>query len=87
MRNSGLPFSQNNSAMWAGRGISTRTLTGFRIEAPHLRVVFAPQIVASQNLHWLQRHPGYFQPPAPLAYIGRGYTFPFYFYTSPSITH
>ena len=83
VRNSGLPFSQNNSAMWAGRGYSTRTLTGFRLEVPHARLIFAPQIVASQNLFWLQRHPRYFQPLTPLPYIGRGYTFPYYFYTFP----
>ncbi len=82
VRNSGIPFSQNNSSMWAGRGISSRVLAGFRIEAPNVSVIFAPQIVASENLFWLQRH-NYFQPLTPLGYIGRGYTFPFYFYTFP----
>ena len=83
MRNSGLPFSQNTSAMWAGRGISTRTLAGVRIEVPNARLILAPQLVLSQNKYWLQRHPRYFQPLTPLPYIGRGYTFPYYFYTFP----
>ncbi len=83
IRNSGLPFSQNNSAMWAGRGISTRTLTGFRLDLPNVRVIFAPQIIASDNEFWLQRHPRFFEPITPLAYVGRGYTFPYYFYTFP----
>jgi hypothetical protein len=83
VRNSGLPFSQNNSAMWAGRGISTRVLLGFRVEVPYASLTIAPQIVNSQNLYWLRRHPGYFEPLTPLAYIGRGYTFPYYFYTFP----
>ncbi len=82
VRNSGIPFSQNNSSMWAGRGFSTRLLAGFRFEAPYTSITFAPQIVASQNLFWLQRH-NYFQPLTPLNYIGRGYTFPFYFFTFP----
>ena len=83
VRNSGLPFSANNSAMWAGRGISTRALLGFRLDLPYARVIFAPQIVNSQNQYWLRRHPGFFEPVTPLAYIGRGYTFPYYFYTFP----
>ena len=83
MRNSGLPFSQNNSSMWAGRGISTRTLAGVRLELPNVRLIVAPQLVVSQNLFWLQRHPKYFQPLVPLGYVGRGYTFPYYFYTFP----
>ena len=82
VRNSGLPFSQNNSSLWAGRGISRRALLGFRLEAPHVSLVFAPQIVASDNSYWLLRH-DYFQPTIPLRYIGRGYTFPYYFYTFP----
>jgi hypothetical protein len=83
VRNSGLPFSQNTGVMWAGRGISTRTLAGFRLEVPNARLIFAPQVVLSENKYWLQRHPRYFQPVTPLAYIGRGYTFPYYFYTFP----
>lgn len=82
VRNSDLPFSQNNSAMWAGRGLSSRALLGFRLEAPHVSLTFAPQIVASDNSFWLLNH-NYFQPPIPLNYIGRGYTFPYYFYTFP----
>ena len=82
VRNSGLPFSQNNSSLWAGRGISTRALLGFRLEAPHFSFVFAPQVVASENSYWLTNH-NYFQPLIPLSYIGRGFTFPYYFYTFP----
>lgn len=82
IRNSGMPLSQNNSALWAGRGISTRTLTGIRVETSFAKVTFAPQIIASENLFWLQRH-NYFQPVTPLNYIGRGYTLPYYFYTFP----
>lgn len=83
VRNSGLPFSQNNSSMWAGRGISSRALLGLRAEVPNARLIFAPQIVNSQNEYWLPLHPGFFQPVTPTSYIGRGYTFPYYFYTFP----
>ncbi len=82
VRNSGMPVSQNNSALWAGRGVSTRTLTGIRVETSFAKLTFAPQIIASENLFWLQRH-NYFQPLTPLSYIGRGYTLPYYFYTFP----
>src|SRR3954454_21900446 len=31
--NSALPFSQNYGAMWAGKGVSTRTLFGYKLES------------------------------------------------------
>jgi len=83
VRNTALPFSENNSAMWAGRGTSARTVVGFRLEAPHVRVLFAPQIIASQNDYWQLRGPEYYQPEFPPGYEGRGYAFPYYFYTFP----
>ena len=83
VRNTKLPFSENNSAMWAGRGTSTRTLTGFRVEAPYLRVTFAPQIIASDNAYWELRGRDFYAPEIPPGYEGRGFAFPFNFYTFP----
>lgn len=47
-----------------------------------MSLTFAPQIIASDNAYWLL-HEDFFQPLIPLAYVGRGYTFPYYFYTFP----
>ena len=80
--NSAIPFSQNNSSMWAGRGVSSRTLLGFKAETKYASVTFAPQIVVSENAYWLLNNE-FFQPLIPLSYIGRGYTFPYYFFTFP----
>jgi hypothetical protein len=82
VRNSDLPFSQNNSAMWAGRGASSRIITGFRLAAPHVTLVFAPQIIASDNQHWKIRG-DYYQPPWPEGFEGKGYTLPYNLYTFP----
>jgi hypothetical protein len=80
--NSELPFSQNNSAMWAGRGVSTRTVLGFRMAVPHGSLVFAPQLVASENQGFHIRE-GFYQPDWPRGYEGDGYTLPYIFYTFP----
>lgn len=81
--NSNIPFSQNNSAMWAGRGTSTRTLTGFTLVVPHLRMLFAPQFIVSQNGAWRIQKEVYSQPQAPNGYGGGGYTLPYIYYTFP----
>ncbi len=82
VRNSDLPFSQNNSGMFAGRGASTRMIVGFKAAAPHVSLVFAPQIIASDNQYWKIRG-DYYQPPWPPGYEGKGYTLPYNMYTFP----
>lgn len=57
--NSALPFSQNNGALWAGKGLSTRTILGFKVENARVRFLFAPEIVISANTDWLLRHDFY----------------------------
>ena len=47
--NSDLPFSMNDGALWAGRGINTLLRAGFRTTYRALQVVFAPEITHSQN--------------------------------------
>jgi hypothetical protein len=81
--NSDMPFSQNNSAMWAGRGTSTRTVLGFRVALPHVSLVFAPQLIASDNQHWTIRQERYYQPEWPPGYEGGGYALPYIYYTFP----
>jgi hypothetical protein len=75
--NSSIPFSQNNGSLWAGKGLSTRTLLGFRLEAARARLIFAPEIIASTNVDWPLRR-DYWAPPLPPELAGRGYAYPFY---------
>jgi hypothetical protein len=73
--NSAIPFSQNYGSLWAGTGISTRTLLGFKLESSRTRIMFAPEIVLSTNSNWLLRHDFY----APALPPDRSqYDFPFY---------
>ena len=73
--NSDLPYSQNNGALWAGRGLSTRTLTGFKLESPRVRIIVAPEIIISANGDWPLFHQ-YYVPPVP---AGRSqYDLPYY---------
>jgi hypothetical protein len=57
--NSSIPFSQNYGALWAGTGLSTRTLIGARFESPHVRLILAPEIILSTNGEWILRHDFY----------------------------
>jgi hypothetical protein len=70
--NSALPFSQNNGALWAGKGLSVRTLAGFRLENNRFRLVVAPEIIASGNSEW-PLFQDYYHPAVPPGYS------PFYF--------
>ncbi|HJP61087.1 MAG TPA: capsule assembly Wzi family protein [Gemmatimonadaceae bacterium] len=62
--NSAIPFSQNYGAMWAGKGLSSRTLFGARLETPHARIILAPELVISSNSDWVLRH-DFYVPPLP----------------------
>jgi hypothetical protein len=73
--NSALPFSQNNGALWAGRGLSTRTLTGFILESHRFRVILAPEIIVSANAEW-PLFQDYYHPAIPPGYSS--YYFPYY---------
>jgi hypothetical protein len=73
--NSSIPFSQNNGALWAGRGLSTRTLTGFVLERNRLRIIVAPEIIVSANANW-PLFQDFYHPEVPAGY-SRFY-FPYY---------
>ena len=73
--NSAIPFSQNDGALWAGKGLSTRTLLGFKVESPHLRLIVAPEIILSSNNDWVLRHDFYVESLPP---DRSPYDFPFY---------
>ena len=62
--NSSIPFSTNYGAMWAGTGLSTRTLVGFKLESHRARIIFAPEVILSTNNGWVLRH-DFFVPDLP----------------------
>jgi hypothetical protein len=47
--NSRLPWSQNDAAVWAGRGLTTSVTGGFRLESGRVSLVVAPQVGFAQN--------------------------------------
>lgn len=83
--NSALPFSQNDGALWAGKGLSTRTILGFKLESARWRLIFAPEIIVSANADWPLRQ-DFYAPEVPQVPSGRGslgYVLPYYFWTFP----
>jgi hypothetical protein len=78
--NTALPFSQNYGALWAGKGLGSRTLVGFRIESSRVRLIFAPELISSENSDWIIRPFPYDQhvPAIPPDRAGGGYVFPYY---------
>jgi hypothetical protein len=63
--NSAIPFSQNYGAMWAGTGLSTRTLFGAKLEGAHFRIILAPELILSANSDWVLRDPYFYAPALP----------------------
>ncbi|HEX2081154.1 MAG TPA: capsule assembly Wzi family protein [Longimicrobium sp.] len=47
--NSRIPFSANDGPLWAGRGVSVRTLAGVEAVAGPLRLIVAPELVHQEN--------------------------------------
>jgi hypothetical protein len=47
--NSAIPYSRNDGGLWAGRGSSTRITGGLAAKLGFLRIVIAPEILATQN--------------------------------------
>jgi hypothetical protein len=80
VHNTAIPFSQNYGALWAGRGLSTRTLVGFKLETPRVRVIFAPELISSENSDWVIRPFPFDQhlPAIPPDRAGGGYVLPYY---------
>lgn len=47
--NSAIPFSQNDGAMWAGRGLTSRIMVGVYGHYGPVTVLLAPQLIRAQN--------------------------------------
>ena len=82
-----IPFSQNYGALWAGRGLSSRTLTGFKLESRRVRFIFAPELISSENSDWVIRPFPYDHdvPAIPQDRAGGGYVMPQYVLSQWSI--
>jgi hypothetical protein len=76
--NSGIPFEQNDGALWAGKGVNLRALFGFRVEALGFRLIVAPELVSESNTDWVLRPPQYPAPAVPVERSGGGFAFPYY---------
>ena len=63
--NSALPYSLNDGALWAGRGFSYRIRAGIRAEAGPVRLIVAPEFLASDNLRFEMPHPRVRRPRPP----------------------
>ena len=49
IHNSSIPYSANDGGLWAGRGWSTRLAGGVAAKIGLLRLIVAPEIIATQN--------------------------------------
>jgi hypothetical protein len=69
--NSAIPASQNEGALWGGRGLNARTTVGLLLEMGPLRMIAAPELVWSGNraftgvipAEWRDAEPQVYQPP------------------------
>jgi hypothetical protein len=77
--NSALPFSINDGAVWAGVGTSSRTITGFRVEAGPLKLIVAPEFLNIENKYFRLRDTArFYSPPIIPERQGGGFVFPWY---------
>ncbi|HVD61192.1 MAG TPA: hypothetical protein VNC11_10015 [Gemmatimonadaceae bacterium] len=76
--NSRLPYSINDGSIWAGRGMSRRTMTGFRMEVGPLSIIAAPEFIDSRNRFFVLRDSGFYAPPIIKERQGGGFAFPWY---------
>ena len=78
--NSAVPFSMNDGALWAGRGVSTRVEGGVALRRGRVHVVFAPELWLTTNAAFSHnRDPQkFFTPSPPEPRYGDGYADPWY---------
>ena len=79
VNNTAIPYSINDGAVWAGRGTSTRTLLGFRVEAGPFRMIVAPEFLNFDNKFIKPRDTvRFYAPKIPRDRQGGGFAFPWY---------
>jgi len=57
IRNSKLPYSLNDGALWAGRGLTYRIRAGFQAEAGPVRLIVAPEFLRTEDRGFAPPHP------------------------------
>ena len=57
VHNSSLPFSQNDGALWAGRGVSWRFTAGIAASRGPWRLVLMPEVADAQNAYYRDAWP------------------------------
>jgi hypothetical protein len=82
-RNSAFPYSANDGALWAGRGISTIVRGGVVADWGRVRMVLAPEIIVAANRAWLVFPSDPFFPPR--EYADRSYYSHFWYRLPRSI--
>jgi hypothetical protein len=76
--NSKIPYSRNNGGLWAGKGKSTRISGGMAAKYGVLRIVIAPQILATQNDSFPPRVSPMIIPSPPIPAGRSSFSFPWY---------
>lgn len=78
--NSAVPFSLNDGALWAGRGVSARITGGVALTRGRIHAVFAPELRATSNARF-DHNRGRFKfylPSPPVTRYGDGFADPWY---------
>jgi len=65
VNNSAIPWSMNDGALWAGKGISWRVTGGFAARFGRVNLVVAPELVVASNSDFDLRVPWIERPPIP----------------------
>ena len=78
--NSATPFSLNDGAMWAGRGLNSRVIAGVDIRRGRLHIVLAPELWFASNAQFDRNRDPYkfFTPHPPVLGHGNGFADPWY---------
>lgn len=78
--NSATPFSLNDGAMWAARGVSARVEAGVALRRGRVHVVFAPELWLTSNADFVRNRDPYkfYTPHPPVLRYGDGYADPWY---------
>ncbi len=78
--NSATPFSMNDGAMWAGRGLSLRMSSGFDVHHGRVHVVVAPEFWLTTNARFDRNRDPYkfYTPHPPVLRYGDGFADPWY---------
>jgi hypothetical protein len=80
LSNSATPFSMNDGALWAGRGLNARLTTGVDVRRGRLHVVIAPDFLFASNAEFVRNVDDwkFYTPHPPVLRYGDGFADPWY---------